>query len=382
MAALAGLAVASIAAWVLAFETGDLDTERRQLRQWARATQRPSAAAIDALWARHPASAVVSAQVAYLRETANPPDLPGALRAANRTLYLAPKYADGHLIAGRLLVRAGRRAQGFEAMREAWRLSAARRPLVVEQIARWAASPEELLRAIPRRDALLDRFDESEWARSIEVLVVKGIHPEWIPRLFAALPTDPSTVPFDRLPLVVRASITARQPAVGLEWVRYWRSQVENTLNTTLFVRLLTDGGHLEEALRVLAELPNSEDDSTLRLRIELAVKTGHFSQAHALLDRLNDRLSPTREHRAEIARMRAHLHVRAGETHKAVAALSEVLEHLPGETDARLTRARLLAGVGRRGEALADINYVLRRRPQDATARSLKKTLEATKER
>ncbi|MEM7678297.1 MAG: hypothetical protein AAF449_20080, partial [Myxococcota bacterium] len=59
VAAVLGFAVTVSAAWFFAFSAGDLDTDRKQLREWVAGPRRPDASAVDALWARHPASAVV-----------------------------------------------------------------------------------------------------------------------------------------------------------------------------------------------------------------------------------------------------------------------------------------------------------------------------------
>ena len=362
---------ALVAAWGLAFSTGDLDSDLKRFKAWTESTERPADEEIEALWRRHPASPTASAYVSYLRETASPPDLPEALRAANRTLFLAPQYADGHLIVGRLLLRAGRRKQAFEALRRAWALSVGRRYLIIERVARWAQTPAELLLAVPRRDEALDVADEVEVMRAVQAVLKLRRCEQWCPQLFAAL-GPPGAAPRSSWPSVVHNAITARQAEIGLTWVRHWRSEVINPANSLQYARLLMLAGDDPGAMALLGSMPEPNDEGVLTLRFSLALKTERWSEALAVTDLMAARLAPTRGNRARVARMKAKAYTRAGRLQEAVDALSEAVEQSPGDAELRLARARLLLKLRRRQEASADVHYVLRRWPKHAAARSL----------
>src|SRR5205085_2205423 len=123
----------------------------------------------------HPANPMISAELAYYAEISRPPEFQEAFRFTNQTLYLAPTWAEEHLAAGRLLVRIGKRAQGFESMRRAWALADSERQRgFIRQIAMLARSPDEVFEAIPRRDEVLDVADEEQLAIGARELVLMG----------------------------------------------------------------------------------------------------------------------------------------------------------------------------------------------------------------
>ncbi len=347
---------------------GDLDRDLARLRT-SGPDARPESAELARIVERHPASAVVSAQIAFLHETSTPADLRAALKAANRTLYLAPNYADGYLIAGRLLVRAHRRRQGFEMLRKAWRLSSARQIPMISEIASLARRPDELLLAVPRRNPALDVIDEVALVRCVDVVQAK--HPGWVPVLFARLP-GPEDAPREHWPRVIRTALTAYQTALGLAWVGHWRRFEVTAENTLLLARLLVQADRLSEATATLAEHRGPVNESLLRLRFRLAMKGGDATAGRAVLEQLANVLKPTRDARAEMASMKAQLHIRALEYPAALAALNEALEHVPSRPETRLARARLLLRLQRHDEAKHDIEYVLLRWPDNHAAKAL----------
>lgn len=354
------LLVASIA---FAFRGGDLFDDLAAI------DERPR----EVLLARHPASALIAARLAYRAEQAEPPDLAVAIRLANRAMYLAPTYADGHTLAGRLLVRGGHRRQGFGELRRAWALSPSARGPLIDQVIALARSPAEVLRAVPRRDEALDIVDEREAARVVTRLVEKK-KPEWGRAVLASLApideldaeglttlalaaTRTGTAAYARKILARRLEVTPQDTAARIVLARSWMTERDFT-----------------RATKVLAGVEVTEDNAkeVWSLRYRLAMASKDFDAGRKALDELDARVGPTLAGQARLANQRADLERAAGRRGKALEALDAVLARNPSDVSLRMKRAIILFEEGRRSEARVDAEFVLRRQPDHVGAKRL----------
>ncbi|MCB9647844.1 MAG: O-antigen ligase family protein [Deltaproteobacteria bacterium] len=362
----------------LAFVSGDLprDMEIIQARIRAALEKEPVSTAppTELVVERHPASAMVAAQAAYLMEVMEPPDLPRAMALANRTLYLAPTYAGGHLVAGRLLFRAGFRGQGLGELRRAWALSGGDTlPSYMEYVVELARGPEEIAEAIPRRDDSLDTISERELARVVHVLLARGKQP-WARALLSEY-IDVQAVPRNDLRAVAIAADSAGHDGLAVELARRLMSLDGDDPDTHLFAaRILFRHGERGEARRLLQGM--SEDaprqEALLDLRLRLEVEDRDFEAAQVTLEALRARARPSATREVELALIEADLHRRAGHLDHALRVLDEALARRASDIELRVARAALLSEFGRKDAARSDLEHVLKRRPEHQRARQL----------
>lgn len=328
---------------------------------------------------RHPANAVMAAQLSYLAETAEPPDHARALRWANRALLLAPTYADAHLSVGRMLVHRGHRAQGFMHMRRGLALASEdRRPTFIRHAAAMAHSAEELEEALPRRDEALDVLDEAAIAPAARELAAMG-REDWAKLLLSRI--NPTETPSDRL--VEVASAAAHLGELELASSAAARRLAEHPADDRAARVLLDvswkqkDTARLNALLDQILARPEIDPTPFLELRVRAAVEEGRVDVARSALDLLHRRMSPTLANQVLAARLEAVIETKDGQAARAVRALDRAVQLSPTDTKLRYTRARALAGLGRVTEARADLQQVLRANPSDRAAASLLERLE-----
>lgn len=328
---------------------------------------------------RHPTNALLAAQLAYLREVQDPPDLRGALAAVNRALFLAPNYADAHLLAGRLLMRAGHRRQALEELRRAWTLSRTRADVLATAV-RWGRTPDELEHAVPRVDPALDRLDGVEAARLAFALVSAGR----VDAARALLGRLPPVEALDQAELssVSRVALSAGLPDLALAAARRGAQlrPGDGAVQLT-FARLAHRAGRVDEARRIAAAVdPETVDPvELLELRFRLALEAEDRAAASARLEDLRRALPLTRESQTQLALREARLHLADGRPDRAVPVLARAIDWSPSDPTVRMTRAQVFERLGRLGEARVDAEAVLRRDPGHAGAKKLLRRLDVS---
>ena len=377
-AAAAGLVVvlALGAAAAGAFLTHDLDRDLLGLeREIQRVREAPAEAApaaeLERLALHHPASALLAAKLAYLAEVREPPDLEAAIRWANRTLYLAPSYAWGHVITGRLLIRAGHRRQGFGELRRAWALGRSVREM--EQVLALARGPEEVRHAIPRRDEALDVLDERELARVLWKLDGTG-RDAWALALLPSPAAVPELDPGQLAPLGVLAHRYGALPLAESALERRLALAPADESAVLALARLLVDRGDLErlEGLLGRVEPSSANAEILLELRFRAALSRSEWDRARDALELMKRQAAPDRTVLVRLAGLEADLEVRAGRPAAALPALDRALLSSPNRTDLRMRRARILRSLGRLADAQGDAELVLLREPEHKGARAL----------
>jgi len=325
--------------------------------------------------ARHPANHVVAARIAYLAEVGSPTEVRDALRWANRTLYLAPTYADGHLAAGRLLIRGGIRKQGFVALREAWALaSASRIDAFISETVSLARSPEELILAVPRKDVLQDSLHEAHVIRALRALVKRN-RKDWGVALVRKLP-PPEEVAEDKLLQAAVAAVGVGELDVAERLIARCRHQGSNVeAAALLLIKVYNRRGDRQRVQEVIAEMLQRNDiDPTpfLRARVNVEIAGGQIALARRTLAELELRVSPTQRHQVDLARTRSRIETKDGNFATALRAISEAVRLSPGDADIRMARARLLERLGRTREAQRDAEMALASVPKHKAARSM----------
>jgi tetratricopeptide (TPR) repeat protein len=327
----------------------------------------------DDLLARHPSSAPLAAKLAYLAEISDPPDFKRAIRYANRALYLAPTYADAHLMAGRLLIQRGHRMQGFGELRWAWSLAADRKYPFIRYVVSLAENVEEVQRAIPRRDAALDVMDEQEVARTLKVLSSAG-KPEWGRTLLEQLPPI-DEIPSNALQAVAQGALEAGdlERAIAAISKAIERSPSDER-SRLLYARLCFRRGDFAQTREMLRSLPVNEE--SLMLAANAALEMEDFDGARQAADALQRLLPEADSSLGRVALLRASIERRAGEPAKALSELDEALSIEPSNIALRMERASILAKIGRIAEAQLDAQFVLRRAPNHPRAKALLNTI------
>jgi tetratricopeptide (TPR) repeat protein len=325
--------------------------------------------------AGHPANAVVAARVAYAAETSDPPQLKTALRWANRTMFLAPTYADGHLVTGRLLLRFRHRRQGFTEMRRAWELAhEEQRDAIIEHIVQLSRSPDELLEAIPRRDEVMDEVDEREIAKAVVVLVRKG-REDWarsllkrIGRIESVRTTDlvrlaSAAVLVDEIELAERALAKRREVDPGDDRAVLLLLEV---------LRKKSDVAAIAALLQEAQAHPDLDPVPFLHARLDLALKAQRVDEAREVLDEMRRRLPPTDQNQVFLARMRSQIENEDSHPAAAIRAMDDAIRLAPGNADLRVERAHLLIRLGKHERARIDLLAALRIDPQHRRAEAM----------
>ena len=351
---------------VLAFRGGDLFDDLDRI-----AHVEPDVA--QELLARHPSSALVAARAAYAAETADPPRLDDAIRLASRAMFLAPTYADGHLLAGRLLVRSGHRHQGFGELRRAWALAPSSRGAWIDHVIALARSADEVVRAIPRRDPELDIIDEHEASRAITQLMLRD-RAHWADAVIEALgPVE--DLDADALTTVALAATKTGSTGYALAVLsRRLADEPDDEAARIAKARLLIKDERIPEARAVLAAIRVDADNAkrVLPLVLRLALATKDYDEARRAVDELERHALPTLAESGRLAGMRADVERAAGSSAKALHALDDALARDTGNIPLRLKRAVILYESGRTAESRVDAEFVLRRAPNHAGAKRL----------
>lgn len=355
--------------------SGDLGVELKALEEISIQSgkgERVSMERGNEIYRRHPANVLVASQVAYLRARQQPPDSEGAMRAVNRALYLGPRYADAHVLAGRLLLQAGHRSQAFGELRIAWALTRGRDD-VLATARSWAKNPAELLYAIPRADPVLDTVDVHQVVRLVAMMVAAGEVERGAAILERIPPVD--EVPDDALEPLARAALLVGMRELALEAGRRGaKLRPDDRALTLTFAQLAERAGHIEEARELADSIPLGAVDprELLELRYRLALAAEDFEAASDTLEELRRRLPVSRETQTALAIREARLHLRQRRPDRAVSVLGRAVDWSPSDFEARLLRAQALDALGRHAEAKLDIELVLRRDPEHAGAKRL----------
>ena len=370
---LAGLALGAFRLPNLQF---DLDRLRAGL---AEAEKAPNSAGRTIEWleeaaADHPANPMFAAGMAYLIEVAHPSDFRRAIRWTNRTLFLAPTYADGHLASGRLLVRLGHRPQGFDAMRTGWSMvDPVRREGLIAEVVRLARRPEEILTAIPRSDEVMDIPSARHVATAAWKLRKMG-KPVWGRQLLDTLGPVDAIEPAALLDVAAAAvAVKASTIAIAAAERRIRITPDDPAPRRVLLqaLRLTGDDARIEALIDEVLERRVQDPGPFLRVRLAEALRRGELDRARETLARWQRTAVPTRENQAELARVEADIEQKAGNVASAVRALGRAIDLKPGAAGLRCRRASLLTKLGRRASARRDLEWVLRRDPDHPQARA-----------
>lgn len=363
----------------LSFSSGELFRDLRAVSalvssaegRGVRTAPRPELYELEQLVVRHPANALLTVQLAYAAEQANPPDLRRALSLSNRAMYLAPTYAEGYFIAGRALIRLGHRDQGLGLLRTAWSLSA-RPSVVVEQVVWFSKNAAEVRRAIPRTDELTDRLSIPALKRAVHVLRARGRRADASAVLGSVdhIKTYPNEdlLILAQLALEERSSVMAEQflaPLVEGEAV-----EPRALVLKARILELEKRHDELERLLGRMAKVEGLDEVEILRIRLRRAISARDFEAARAALEDLKRQMPPTYATRAELAHEEARLELAAGRSGVALSVLSRALELVPEDHRLRYLRAQLLEAEGRQPEAVRDLELVLRAKPRHTSAR------------
>ena len=352
----------------LAFTGGDLDLDLKALARHVEARPDSVPDDVEPTWRRHPANPLISAQVAYLYETAEPPDLTRALKAANRTLYLAPTYADAHLLTGRILLRQGYRSQGLLSIRQAWRI-ADNRPDLIRHAVALCRDAGEVWQTVPRADEVFDRPDGRALALAARVLGAAGRTPTAVELL--SRPYDDSAASSVELDALIAARTRFGLHDLTLSALQYRRAMDGQSVDLLLAeVRVLLRLDRVDDARNALDAHKGRLTKRGLRLAFDVALASGDLGRAREALETLRQRTAGGFEE--DQVMMAVRLHLAEKKPHAALDALNDGLGEYPGSVSMRLQRARLLLKIGRPRRAKTDVRLALRRAPDDPQARAL----------
>lgn len=368
---------------MMAFVSGDLSTDLRRLDRWIEARQADPKAPLDeaelkAVARAHPASALVMVRLAYLAEIADPPALAEAVRWANRTMYLAPMYASGHLLTGRLLLKAGRRAQGLAELKQAWSLWSAERRALLAQVIALCQSPAELVATVPKTGVALDQPITAELLRLVRRLGDEG-RSEWATQVLSAhAPLEELSGP--ELAQLGAVAYSLKQHDLALAVIdRRLALDPGDTDAILLRARLLVAQKNPTAAWESLASLRDEQLDpeALWRARIDVALQLPDYAKARDALERLRAVLPTTRRSQVALAQLQADIEIKDGHLAAAVRLLDEALSVEPSNVDLRYRRALLLHRLGRVAEARVDATLVARQQPEHAGAQRLLRVLQ-----
>ena len=349
-----------------AFIGGDLDLDLKRLARSVRPdVPRPSKDTVEQLWQRHPANPLISVQVAYLKETAEPPDYEGALQAANRTLFLAPTYADGHLIAGRILLRRGYRSQGLLSIRQGWALSGSRPDLVRHAIA-LCRDAEEVWRTLPRADPVFDRPHGGALALAARMLGQQDRR-EVAVELLERTYDDSAATPAELEALAaVRTRFGLLERTLSAVRIRRITEPKDPSLRLSE-AKVLLRLGRPEDAKRLLEEGTSPSSGAGLSLWFDVCLASGDLEGAEEALKGLKYLAAGAFNERIVLKEVR--LRGMQARPRDALEALNDALERRPSSVALRTARARLLIEQGRPRRARTDVRLILRRVPKDPQA-------------
>jgi tetratricopeptide (TPR) repeat protein len=302
---------------------------------------------------RHPAHPYFPSSLAYAYERRG--ERAAAIRWANHALLLAPHYADGYEIAGRLLVRAGHRDQGFELLRRAWRLSDGRSGM--NEAIRLARSVEELELSVPRSYSdpdVPDPFHGSMLVRRLRgPLQIKAA--ELMDRLRIRPPLD-----LRAARSVAAAAAVTGSTTLALDALEAWPDD-QSILRSTL--RALAEEDDWERVDLLLDGL--EEGEASERLRFELALRRQDLPAAKATLE-ARSRGAPSPRDREHRVLERARLKAAEGAPREAIEILRGYIRVDPRARYAHVMLIDLLIETGQRQRALAEAADARYRWPRD----------------
>ncbi len=357
----------------LAFWIGDLDLDIKRLSREVRAESRTlSADDIDSVWRRHPANPLVSVMVAYARETSVPPDDDGALRAAQLTVYLAPSYADGHLLLGRLLIRRGYRDDGLSSLRTAWSMARGRAD-VIAHIISLCRDDGDVWKTLPRADPVFDRPDGRALALAAKILGKQDRDAHAVALL--ERPYDDAAASARELDALAVARRRHGLLEATLRAVRRRRAQDPDDVALRLTEgRILLRLRRVTEAKALLAEDAAQLPIAGLALWFDVCLATQDFEAAESALALTHKRQGGTFDE--NLVLMAVRLRQARQRPQDALEVLNDALARRPASTALRLVRARLLVAQGHLRRARTDVRLILRRQPKHAEARAMAKRL------
>jgi tetratricopeptide (TPR) repeat protein len=381
--------VLAVAASVGAFAAGDLDrdlltvedavADRIQIQKEEGGTTDDAVATkLDQIARRHPANPIIHSKLAFFHEIGKPPDLRLAIHEANKALFLAPTYAEEHLVVGRMLLNTGRRAQAFAEIRRGWAMADPERvPVFIRQVAIYAKNADEFRRAVPRRDEALDILDEGALAQGAMKLVAIGRR-TWAQALLAPLDSDEAVASIAPKDLKVVA-IAAREAEEDDLALRVLRQRIEKAPDDiyarTMLIEILgasKDTEAIDRELEAALAVHGIDRVPFLRGRISNALERGDIPLARKSLEELTSVTSPTQANQALLAELEATIDLRDNRVASALRALDRAIALVPSNTRLRMQRIGLFLRMGRTSEARADLQALLRLEPKNASAAAL----------
>lgn len=334
---------------------------------------------------RHPANANAWTLLAYLHETASPPDFSAAMDYANHALYLGSAYAEPYMIVGRLLLRAGHRPQGFESMRRAVSLSDPNRTQdFLRQALGWADDEAEAHLIVPRADPVQERLDP-HYAMEAARVLTRADRKDWAASIIRSVGTPPNIPASDLLALArialqagdhIWAELLFRQ---RLKWVPHDSEAKFGLLEALLRRRSFEEFREVLSSLERQSGLPR---DRLLRIKVRGDLEAGDAKSAYAALNEWR-RLGPARgDVQREQGRLEATILLRLGRPAQATRTLTHTLRFHPEDIGLRMLRAKAQLRLGAKQAAMLDLAYVVRIRPEHTEAKRLIRRIERTPDR
>jgi hypothetical protein len=352
-----------------AFERGILEDDIASLKK------KPDSAIAQ----RHPANAYAFAQMAFHAEHGKPPKIREALRWANIALYLAPSYAEAHLVAGRLLLKAGHRRQGFEQIRTAWARTNQKTPeKYFEQIAYFARTTEDLLEAIPRRDPIADIPDEIALCKLI-LWLKRNKKGALGSQLLNTLPNIDTIDDPDSLSWIAWAAYRHESPERARAAIKRQRKLAKDeTLNLELESKVLIAQSQWSEALNILDRTMKTQDPAqrmrTLVQTIQLCLRSKDFARAQAYVLEFETVMAPTFANQLQLDQQKIKIALKMANPGKALALIDKAIGRSPSNMGLRLKRATIHWQAHRPRMARLDLEFILRMEPEHAQAKALLK--------
>lgn len=320
---------------------------------------------------RHPSHPVLRARLAYALEQSDPSRLNEALEEANRTLLLAPTYADAHLLAGRILVRLGAREQGLEAMGGYLRLRSDADSVrtFLSTVLTCARSEAELMMTLPAGD-LLTGQPEPQVAAAVARGLASSSRSDWTATVVRATINQAG---FEDLTQLGRAAFEASQWGLAVQAFR--RAQrMEGAVHPRLRWAALQSLSSLGRHAEAIALADDGVTDSRVLLAgLDAALAQPDLDAAQRLLRRLRSRQASSRPLRIAYLERKARLSMLVRRPTEALRSLDQALTMAPGRVQLRLARARMLLDLGRSSQALRDLELVLRAEPEHPEALELR---------
>ncbi len=365
---------------LLAWNAGDPFFDQKRLERLAmEASSAPGVSHLQEakqIAGMHPANGYMASLVSRVAELEVPQDLGDALSWANRALYLSPRYADAHSLTGRLLIKLGYRDQGFSEFRRAWALAAGGVDRVIREVVYLARSEAELHVSVPRRDLAFGVPDEVQLSRMIRMLPGLG-KAEWAIKLLPELGSL-SSATSEGASAIAHSAASLGQFEYAMAAAQLVpENSAQGPQARLLRAELLFQQGSIEEARKALDALINNLPKDMhlvphLKARLKVALGTQELALARELVHEIGRLVPPTRRNQAELLKLEADVEHQAGNLVLAGGFLDRAVRLEPGNLGLRLQRAEVLRSIGRSSEAQSDLEFVLRRRPEDVAVKKM----------